>query len=208
MELFKVENHILVIDNEIVRGIPEFEVLITRDKSKKVYLNEFKYIYLMNNYKSPFIDLPDRERKERVIKNCGLAKDWKVDSDIANAENKYNELQNLPASFNVINNLNKSLNLSSRVIAALNNQMEQLINTSTKANPDNIQGDILAIKPMMDEILETANKLPKVLSNIEIATDKFKKDISIENERRGGGRKGNREQADYQSKIKSNEEQD
>ena len=206
MELFKLEGHFFVIDNEVVRIIPEFENLIKRDKDKQTYIKEFKYIYLSHSYRSPFVDLPDRERNVRVMKTCGLPNTWKVDKDIEAAVNAFNELQNLPASFSIINNLNKSVNLSGRIIGALNSKMEQLIENSNNTNPDNISTDILAIKPMMEEILDSANKLPKILSNIELATDKFKKDMSIEAEKRGGGKRGNRENKDYQENLKRENE--
>lgn len=200
-DLFTVENHQLVVNNEMFRGIPEFEILIKRDKSREVYPKELKYIWFSLNYKSLFVDLPDKEKHERVSKVCRLPTGWKQDEVIKDAMKVYLELLNLPASFSVINNLNKSLHLSGRIIGALNNRMEELINKTEVAGPDGIKADILVVKPMMDEILDSANKLPKTLANIELATDKFKKDMSIEAEKRGGGQKGNREDKDYKDRF-------
>ncbi len=200
-DLFTVENHVLVINNEMFRAIPEFEVLIKRDKSKEVYLKEVKYIWFSCNYKSMFDGLPDQEKHDKISKTCRLPTGWKQDEDIKNAMKAYIRFLNLPPSYSVVMNLNKSLHLTGRIINALNNKMEVLLDNTDKPTPDGIKVDVMTIKPMMDEILDSANKLPKVLANVELATDKFKKDMSIEAERRGGGKKGNREDKHYKERL-------
>ncbi len=206
MKIFKIENHILELDKDEIRLIPEFKELLIRDKgkngndrsSKSTCYKEFKYIYFVADYKSPYVDYPD--------------KDWKVDNSIKLAIDKYKFLQETP-SIKILNSLQRGLMLSSNVVDNVCNNIQYLL--------DEIENDLLDLKGTKEEdpiklrelkkvavlkqmeytnalvanlstIQELGVKVPKTLLSIEDLAQKVKKEIEGDNTVRGGGKKGNR----------------
>jgi|SRR6266403_664721 len=220
MKIFKIENHILELDKDEIRLIPEFKELLIRDKgkngndrsSKSTCYKEFKYIYFVADYKSPYVDYPDKDREKYSKEDSGFDKDWKVDNSIKLAIDKYKFLQETP-SIKILNSLQRGLMLSSNVVDNVCNNIQYLL--------DEIENDLLDLKGTKEEdpiklrelkkvavlkqmeytnalvanlstIQELGVKVPKTLLSIEDLAQKVKKEIEGDNTVRGGGKKGNR----------------
>lgn len=220
MKIFKIENHILVIDKDEIRLIPEFKELLVRDKgkggndrgSKTICYKEFKYIYFVADYKSPYVDYPDKEREKYSREDAGLENDWKVDSAIRLAIDKYKKLQETP-SIRILNSLQRGLMLSSQVVDNVCNDIQYLLDES-KSDLVNLQGseetDPIKLKELkkaailkqmeysqalvsnLTTLQELGAKVPKTLLGIENLAERVRKETEGDNTVRGGGKKGNR----------------
>jgi hypothetical protein len=97
----------LEINKPEARKIPEFKVLIERDKGsvgdsdgrkKYVACAEIYYIYLVYDVRSIYYFIPMVEKKEHAKKDAKLIDGWKEDQDIINAINAYRESFKLTAA--------------------------------------------------------------------------------------------------------------
>lgn len=220
MKLFKIENHVLELDRDEIRLIPEFKELLIRDKgkngndrgSKSLCYKEFKYIYFIADYKSPYVDFPDKEREKYSKQDSGFEESWKIDNSIKLAIDKYKFLQETP-SIRILNSLQRGLMLSSNVVDNVCNNIQYLL--------DEIENDLLDLKGSKEEdpiklrelkkvvilkqmeytnalvinlktIQDLGKDIPKTLIGIEGLAQKVKKETEGDNTVRGGGKKGNR----------------
>ncbi len=220
MKLFKIENHILELDKDELRLIPEFKELLVRDKGKNgndrftkaTCYKEFKYIYFLCDYKSPYVNYSDKEREHWAKIDSGLDKDWKYDTAIKLAIDKYKFLQETP-SIKILNSLQRGLMLSSNVVDNVCNNIQYLL--------DEIESDLLDLKGTQETdalklrelkkstilkqmeyttalvsnlktIQELGKDIPKTLIGIEDLVQKVKKETEGDNTVRGGAKKGNR----------------
>lgn len=95
MRLFDIEKG-RVIMNPTSLWIPEFKKLWNRDKSEsKATANaEISYIVFMYDYRSPYRDYADVDRREKVHKDCFPDKhDWVPDEAVSQAIERFRELQ-------------------------------------------------------------------------------------------------------------------
>ena len=94
MDVFVYDNNGLTLNRPEILLVKEFKVLFDRDKSKdksKVF-NEFKYIYLSTDWKTPYNAFSDDEKKEVALLDSDL-KTSDIDGDVIKAISKYKELQ-------------------------------------------------------------------------------------------------------------------
>lgn len=107
-QIFLLNNDLeLEINKPEARKIPEFKVLIERDRGsagdsdgRKKYIAcaEIYYIYLVYDVRSIYYFIPMVEKKERAKKDAKLIDGWKEDQDIINAINAYKESFKLTAA--------------------------------------------------------------------------------------------------------------
>lgn len=97
MKLFTIENSQPCVTAESLL-IPEFKVLWDRDKSKtKSKVNsEFAYIYFSTDYMSIYLSYTKDVRDERLSQDFMNSKNYKPDSLVLAAMQKYDELQQTP----------------------------------------------------------------------------------------------------------------
>jgi hypothetical protein len=215
MGLFKVENGLLVIDKDEVRGIPEFKVILERDKGSKgdadgrkklQAFKEFYYIYWMADFES-WINkggYNEREKHKLSIKEALLDEDWKIYPEIKPAIEKYSktQLEMLPALgtlSTIITGLKAVDKVSKNIIDNIDATIE-FHNEARKRAAENGEplkiGDDLVIATnlvaQLKQLLDISNKVPttiKVLQDIEERLAKEKSGINLG---RGGKKIGNR----------------
>ncbi len=219
LRIFKVEDHVLELDRDELRLIPEFKEILVRDKVKKgsttftiekaLAYKEFKYIYFMCDYKSPYVNYPDIERSRASIKDSDLEPRYVPDDDVIRAMIKYKELQETP-SIKILNSLQRGLMLSSSVIdnicGTIEYQLEDIKKLKSQLSSDSItlQGeDKLSLmiktseytKSLVDNlnILQgLGDKVPKTLKNVEELSEKIRTETEGEGVVKGGKKIGNR----------------
>ncbi|HNQ21309.1 MAG TPA: hypothetical protein PKI46_09630, partial [Bacteroidales bacterium] len=140
--LFKIENHVLVLDKEYLRGIPEFKVILERqykvdgdaDGRKKRYNYQLLYyVYMV----ADMFSYPNKEglgEKDVHLAACKESKlplDFKPDDEVKEAIAKYREIQikTIPAlaTLNtIIRGLKTADTLSRRIILNIESKLEQL----------------------------------------------------------------------------------
>ncbi len=215
MGIFKVENHILEIDKDYVRGIPEFRIILERDKGskgdvdgrKKYYAyKEFYYIYIVADLKS-FPNkggLNEKEVHKAAIKESELEETYKPDKDIKAAITKYRYIQDIEnptlktlttvlrglttadtISQNIIDNINRAIELQEKVRSEKENNQEPKNAADEAVATANLVGQL-------KQLLGIANDLPKTIATLETLEIKLAKDEANIKLGRGGKEIGNR----------------
>jgi len=95
MRLFDIDKGKVVM-NPTSLWIPEFKKLWNRDKSedKANASAEISYIVFMYDYRSPYRDYSERDREQKVSKDCFPAEpDWVQDAAVKKAVKRFRELQ-------------------------------------------------------------------------------------------------------------------
>lgn len=96
MEFFKLDSGgTLKIKDEHIFVLPEFKDIWQSDKSedKKKAFEIFKFLYLYCDFKSPFADLSDRERKLESTKRCSINEDDIASELVKKAINLYFKIE-------------------------------------------------------------------------------------------------------------------
>lgn len=93
-KLFDIVGTEVTIDPTVL-AIPAIKAIWDRDKSKakEKAINEIKYIVFLVDYKSPYRDLHESIRELAIIKDIFKKEDWKPDSVIKDAIDKYKVLR-------------------------------------------------------------------------------------------------------------------
>ena len=95
MRLFDIDKGKVVI-NPTSLWIPELKKLWNRDKTEdKANANsEISYIVFMYDYRSPYRDYSERDREQKVRRDCFPEEsDWVPDKEIQKAIKRFRELQ-------------------------------------------------------------------------------------------------------------------
>ena len=95
MRLFDIDKGKVVM-NPTSLWLPEFKKLWNRDKSEdKVDASaEISYVVFMYDYRSPYRDYTERDREQKILKDCFPEKqDWVPDKEIQKAVKRFRELQ-------------------------------------------------------------------------------------------------------------------
>lgn len=213
--MFKVENGILTLDREEVRAIPEFKVVLERDKGsegdsdgRKKYraFKEFLYIYYTQDLRSWVnkAGLSSSELHLRAVNESGLPKDFKVDKIIRAACDKYKEIhmETLP-TLNLINTLHRGIRLTEKVAKTLVTGIEEYSEQMFKKQSESLEKgepiDLLVqlkeqqiLTQQLEELNKMANKVPDTIKTLEKLMKQHIEELSGSNLLRGGHTKGNR----------------
>lgn len=221
MKLFRLtEAHTLELDKEEIRLIPEFKEILVRDRgktgndrgTKSTAYKEFKYIYFISDYKSPYNDYPDKQREKYSKLDSGLEEDWIPDNVIKRAIDKYRFVQETP-SIKILTSLQRGLMLSSSVVDNLCKSIQYMldeIDSDLLSLQGNKETDLVKLAELkkativkqmeytsalvknLETLQELGAKIPKTLLGIEDLAEKVRKENEGDNTVRGGGKKGNR----------------
>ena len=187
MQLFKEENFKIILDPEI-KIIPEFKLLITRDKDRKKRgaFAELAYVYFMVSYKSPYSIYHKTERSQRIIREVKLPEGWRPDAAIDKAMVKYDDLQMTPAMKSLVS-IKESLLTSSKVIDALRERIELSLSMVDSEDEEGEGMDIGDVVKSVTQLINLAEKIPTAIDSIESLEDKVKKEQTNDRKIKGGG---------------------
>jgi hypothetical protein len=73
MKIFTYDNGKLLLDKEEILLVREFEELSTLCKKQDVLFEAFKYIFLWEDWRSPYSEFSDIEKKEAIAKDVSLS---------------------------------------------------------------------------------------------------------------------------------------
>lgn len=94
------EDYKLQINKEWILMVPEFALLVSRDRGsvgdsqgrqKKRAIKELSFVYLMEDFLSPYRELPEYEKRIAVLKTLQL-KETDIDQAIEDAQMAYREI--------------------------------------------------------------------------------------------------------------------
>lgn len=174
MKLFKYEGYEITISEEALLLKP-FKAIWDRDKSKNKYtaLQELGYIYFMEDPRSDYISIPDREeRSKRIKEGEGMKDKWEPDKLIEDAMSFYSEFKSEATL------LLEDLRLSIYTI-----------------RKNLIQGDDLSTveiekKPLvLKAYTETVDKLMSLAKKLDETEKAIARDLTMEDKVRGSAEK-------------------
>lgn len=206
MGLFELdEDGILTLCKEEIRAVPEFAKILRRDlgysvggkRIKKKAFREFKYIFFVYDYGSPYANASFEERKEKAIKDCGLDAGFKPDKEIREAINYYIEQQDLAVpSMGILVSLERGLVATNKIINALVGRMNKILeNFDEEDNSKNI--DVEGLISQFNTLMTMAKEIPNTLDNVEKIRSKVMTEKGGGAVKRGNQVKSNREDPDY-----------
>jgi len=186
MKLFVMEGFVVTIDPEL-RKIGAFRDLIAEDKdrTKKNASDWFGYIYHFCDYKSPYQMYHEEERHIRILKDLKMDPDFKLSKRMNTAINKYNELQDTPATRS-LRTTREALQSAERGVKAMTRKIDELLMDD---GDDESDGTLEAIK-LIEKLMGIAEKLPSVVKTVGDLEEQVKKEQAAETKLRGGGSKG------------------
>jgi len=208
-DIFKIVDGLLEIDKEYVRGIPEFQSILMRDRGSKGDIDgrkkyrafkEFYYIKITcDRFCYPAMSgLNEKETHKAGIKESDLEEDFKPDSAIKSAMIKFREIQDLTSPainsiYTILCGLKISNVICTNIIKNIERTME--LNEEKKSKdieegrPVDLAAD-LALTVSLSQQLETmykiANTIPKTMETLEKLYDKLSKELSGVGMARGG----------------------
>lgn len=215
MGFFRLENGILTIDKDEARAIPEFRIILERDKGsegdndgrkKRYAFKEFLYIYFVADFGSWIVraGYNEKEIHKLAIKDSSLEENYKVDLVVKAAIEKYKatQLAMLPA-LSTLSTMLKGLKLADKVSQSIIDNIENLIDTHSErkqkakeeGQPLNVGDDLMVAQNLvqqLNQLMEVSNKIPKTIETLEKIEDRLAKDKSGVSLGRGGKEIGNR----------------
>lgn len=215
-DIFTIDSYtqLLIIDKDYVRGIPEFKIILERDKGTKGDIDgrkkhrawkELMYIYM----NASFFSYPNKggysakETHLAAIKESGLEENYKPDEEIKAAIEKYKQIhKDILPTLNTIATVLRGLKTADTIAQGIVENIEDTLEILKKAKqnraegePTNLIQDIANTANLisqLDQVLSIANKLPKTIETLEALENRLKKEISGTNLARGGQEIGNR----------------
>jgi len=214
-DVFKLENGLLILDKEYIRGIEEFRRILERDRGsegdadgrkKFMAFKHFMYMYITN---SPAAypqkgGYSDKESHIAGIKESKLPDNYKPDAELKTCMEKYKEIRAAlnPASQS-LSIIVKSLRLSSKIAENITTSMEDSLEAMAKekaqlkasGEPTNIPAELLMNEKLiaqLDQVIKISNKVPDTIKTLEATEARLLQEEMGESLGRGGRKIGNR----------------
>lgn len=219
-DIFTVEGGNLVLNKQELRTIPEFKVLIGRDRGGKIpgdhdgrkklfAFKECMFIHLYYHPLSMYRDLSKEKRYKKAIQHAKLPNDWKPDEVVENAAEKYLELLELSALHHTYLNSSRAIYsmgeeiefftmLRIRYKNEINKALKQLDSDDILAEDKErlegiVQQNTMNLMEMASKLQALSDKLPKAFDSIEVLKEKLLKEGGGVKQVYGGGTVGRRE---------------
>lgn len=175
MDLLQLDNFKLTIRPEALT-IGAFKSLWDRDKtkSKKKAIEELSYVYYTADYKSVYSSYSKGEKEREIVNDVITIPNWKPDAQVAEAIEKYQELQMTP-----------SMRLLEGVRQAIR-KIEEYFEEVDLLEEDE-KGKLKHDVAKLTRTIESAGKMTESLKTLE---DRVKKEQSEEGALRAGRVKG------------------
>lgn len=214
-DIFTIENDLLVIDKDYVRGISEFRVILERDRGSKgdqdgrkkfQAFKEFFYIYVV----ASLFSYPnkggynEKATHEAAVKEAKLEEGFKPDKEIKAAIEKYREIQKISLpTLSIINSVVRALRVGETITAGIINSMEDTIEIQERirkekkdaGEPADIANDLLTVNGLVEQltqVMKISSKLPDTIETLQGLEERLKKEMSGDNLARGGKKVANR----------------
>jgi len=209
--LFKVENNLLVLDKDEIRGVPEFKKILERDRGsegdsqgrlKLRAWKEFYYIYYIADFRSNgnMAGFNDKELHLRGVIEAELEEKFKPDEEIKKAIEVYRQiLLEITPSYTLLLKLIQGVKLSERVVKSMILGVEKVLelNEITLAAEGEINIAMLltnnnALEAQLKSFTKIANDFPKTMDTLRDTLGKVLKEEADTRIGRGGKTIGNR----------------
>jgi len=206
----------LTIDLAVVKSIPEFKKIVTRDKGssgdsdgRKKYRadKEMIYVYYLADLRSPprLDGKSERDIHDYAVTSAGLEESYQVDEVIEIAIAKYKEIQLDTPELRLLNSLLRGLVMSSKVVDVITDKIETDLDfyangglATTAETLADLESDSVELKPdasamlsnligNMNEISKMGSSVNKAITTVKDVYEKVKQQMSEDDAIRGGG---------------------
>lgn len=186
MGFFKIDQGLLVLDKEEIRGIPEFQKILVRDKgsdgdatgrNKAMAFKEFYYIWYKCDLESPGNNqgYDAKTLDETAKREARLPENWKADKVINDACEKYKE--DTPVELILLNSSLRAMTFASKTMGRLSANIEKLYDSYEKlikAKEDRNEivdmsedlTNLQTINNHLSEIMKLAGKVPDMIETL------------------------------------------
>lgn len=210
---FRIENHVLVVNHDAIRGMEPFNTILRRKRTmvgdadgrrKKFNFSELMYIYFMADYNSYHRALPKKEKHKKCRDDAGLPDHWTPDEVVIKGVRKYREIidKYIPSA-RILISLDKGLGMAAIAVDSYSEQMEILLEISSeqiknvgKDDPeamDVIMQTNALVRANIKEIMSIGKDLPKTIDGIKSLQVQVRKEEGSAKELAGGKKKNRRE---------------
>lgn len=157
--------------------IKEFETLFNRDDSYKYRaFREFKYIYLMLDWRSPYADYSEQDRHKAAREDADLTEEEWQDLDFRAACRKYKTLQESALEWRLLQSAKKVIN-----------EFVIYFNSVDPSERDLVTGKpIFKVKDIQTEV----SGLSKVMEELKVLEYQYKKQAEAPKANRAGIEEG------------------
>lgn len=181
MKIFKLINNNITLLTDEISLIREFSNLLNRDKSKDKHIafNEFKYIYFVSDYASPYIKngLDGKHLHNKALENVDIDIN-NNDELLLNAISKYKELQD-SLELRIYQNLIKTFNVTDKVIDKIRKDIE------AKLEEESNETNVTSLVNLLRTLLTLSQDIPDKLESLKKCEDLIKKQQEAINLGRG-----------------------
>lgn len=215
LNIFKLEDGIIVIDKVELRADPEFRPILERllkipgDHDGKKKFGNFKLLHYIKLVADMFSWINqsgynDKEIHAQAVKESGLDDKYKPDAGIIAAINKYRKIQeDMYPSLGTLTVALRGLRTTRKILDRMTSNMESKLELLDKKKAEaeargetmNIADEQIIIDQLIKQI-EDLNKMsitiPKTLDALEKIEDRLKRESAGDTVARGGKSIGNR----------------
>lgn len=220
----------LVINYDEINLFKEFRDICTLDynkapgdsqgRNRSYAVKIFTYMYLYMDWRSPYISNPDVKRNDLAKRSAGLPKDWKPDSLVKKAMEKYDAIQRSEApTTGYLISAKRAIELGSQTIQIQTDELQEVLSSLEEARKklrnvesgikvlSNNKSSISAKESEVEIIKRTVNvvgdtlqtlfslndKVDKQFESLKELESRIKKESDNSREKiKGGHSKGNR----------------
>lgn len=219
-EIFTIEGGDLVLNKQEIRTVPEFKILLGRDRGGKIpgdsdgrkkyfAFREFMFMKLYHHPLSLYRDLSDEKRFDKSFKHAKLPEGWKPDEVFNAAVTKYLELIDMSALHHTYINASRGIYAMGEEIKFFNklrkrykDQIEECIKLLDASDleedklryQDIIDQNTIRLMDMASKFQALSDKLPKAFDSIDVLKEKLLKEGGGKKAVYGGGTLGRREE--------------
>jgi TusA-related sulfurtransferase len=156
-------NNNVIIKQPVLLLLEEFKSIWDKDTSNnKAFANkQFAYLYLKNDFKSPYRNAYSNDEIEKVLKkDLGFENTWKPTKELISAEKKYSDLQTT-----------KSL----KVLIAAESALEEITKYFNEFKLNDL--DIEDRADAVSKLMKNMQSIDDVVGKLEAAKDKVAREL-------------------------------
>jgi len=174
----------VIIDDNYVKTVPEFNALYKRKKEQG--MKELKFVFFMADWTAAnyLRDYDDKQRSNLALKDSKLSNDWTPDAAVGKAITKYINIQiEYSGTIKMLITLRRAIMSKAEAVDLLDRQNKRLLSRIEQLMTEDTMGYNVAELATIDEAIAAANE--KFVNNsktITTLTSDYERGIKLVND--------------------------
>jgi len=174
----------VIIDDNYVKTVPEFNALYKRKKEQG--MKELKFVFFMADWTAAnyLRDYDDKQRSNLALKDSKLSNDWTPDAAVGKAITKYINIQiEYSGTIKMLITLRRAIMSKAEAVDLLDRQNKRLLSRIEQLMTEDTMGYNVAELATIDEAIAAANE--KFVNNsktITTLTTDYERGIKLVND--------------------------